>query len=86
MNFWSSDTFTLLGRARFSESWLPFIRWSKMSAIATRLIGGPLWSMAFFAAPVPRPPQPTSAILIVSLPAAWTKGMKMPASADAAAI
>src|SRR4051812_8638865 len=38
------------------------------------------------AAPVPRPPHPTSATWIVESPAACTYGTATPASADAAAI
>src|SRR3954452_21788981 len=54
--------------------------------MATSLMG-PLWLVesAFVAAPVPRPPQPTRATWTVSVPAAWTEGMAMLASADAAA-
>src|SRR5437764_992308 len=54
--------------------------------MATSLMG-PLWLVesAFVAAPVPRPPQPTKATWTMSVPAAWTEGMTMLASADAAA-
>ena len=37
------------------------------------------------AAPVPRPPQPTSPTLIVLLPAAWTRGTAKPVEIAAAA-
>src|SRR5262245_24660404 len=36
------------------------------------------------AAPVPRPPQPTSPTLMVPLPAAWTRGTARPAERVAA--
>src|SRR5438067_10599172 len=54
--------------------------------MATSLIG-PLWVVprAFMAAPLPRPPQPTSATWISSLPAAWTAGTFVPVNADIAA-
>src|SRR5258705_4276213 len=55
--------------------------------MATSLIGPALLvASAFEAAPVPRPPQPTSATWIVLLPAAWTWGMATPARAEAAAM
>src|SRR5215212_2027187 len=40
---------------------------------------------ASMAAPLPRPPQPTRATLISSLPAAWTAGTVAPLNADIAA-
>ena len=56
-----------------------------MSAMATSLMGPLLVDSALAAAPVPRPPQPTRATWIRSLPAAWTEGMATLARADAAA-
>src|SRR5437660_4886580 len=54
--------------------------------MATSLIGPILLvPMAFIAAPLPRPPQPTSATWISSLPAAWTAGTVAPVNADIAA-
>ena len=54
--------------------------------MATSLMG-PLLVVdsALAAAPVPRPPQPTRATWIRSVPAAWTEGMATLARADAAA-
>src|SRR3974390_501097 len=54
--------------------------------MATSLIA-PLLDVdsALAAAPVPRPPQPTRATWIRSVPAAWTEGMATLARADAAA-
>src|SRR6478672_7479698 len=54
------------------------------SAIATRRVL-PLGTLrAWPAAPVPRPPAPTRATLMVSLPPAWTWGSTAPARAEAA--
>src|SRR4051794_28843029 len=53
--------------------------------MATSLIGPPLVASAFAAAPVPRPPQPTSATRIVLSSPAWTDGMATFASAEVAA-
>src|SRR5437899_101441 len=53
--------------------------------MATSLIGPRFTDRALTAAPVPRPPQPISATLIVWLSAAWTCGRLTPASAEAAA-
>src|SRR5688572_10422391 len=53
--------------------------------MATSLIGPPLVLSALPVAPVPRPPQPTSATFTVWLSAACTCGRATPASADAAA-
>src|SRR5690242_7238351 len=50
--------------------------------MATSLIGPLLVLRASFAAPVPRPPQPTSATWIVLSSAAWTEGIATPARAD----
>jgi hypothetical protein len=49
------------------------------------LIEPPVTPIASLAAPVPRPPQPTNATRNPSLPAAWTAGILIPESADAAA-
>src|SRR6266536_5036299 len=54
--------------------------------MATSLIGPFLTESASPTAPVPRPPQPTSATWMVLFSAAWTWGMATPAKADAAAI
>src|SRR6266850_15255 len=54
--------------------------------MATSLIGPFLTESASPAAPVPRPPQPTSATWMVLFSAAWTWGMATPARADTAAI
>src|SRR6266516_3190719 len=54
--------------------------------MATSLIGPFLTESASPTAPVPRPPQPTSATWMVLFSAAWTWGMATPARADAAAI
>src|SRR5712692_11078820 len=54
--------------------------------MANSLIGPILLvPIAFMAAPLPRPPQPTSATWISSLPAAWTAGTVAPVNADIAA-
>src|SRR5436189_5687025 len=53
--------------------------------MATSLIGPFLTESASPTAPVPRPPQPTSATWMVLFSAAWTWGMATPARADAAA-
>src|SRR3984957_20140346 len=53
--------------------------------MATSLMGPLLVDSALTAAPVPRPPQPTRATWIRSVPAAWTEGMATLARADAAA-
>src|SRR5687768_4227754 len=82
----SSGTSTWLGNLPVNELWLVFNRFSRTSAMATSLIGGPLTERALAAAPVPRPPQPTSATLVVLSSAAWTKGIWMPASAETAAV
>jgi hypothetical protein len=63
-----------------------FSRSSKASAMATSLALPNLARSASPAAPVPRPPHPTSASWIVESPAAWTVGTATPASAEAAAI
>src|SRR5580693_2407784 len=49
--------------------------------MATSLMGPQFVDSALPAAPVPRPPQPTRATWIRSVPAAWTGGMAMPARA-----
>src|SRR5512135_170929 len=53
--------------------------------MATTLIGPHLVLSASTAAPVPRPPQPTSATWIVLSSPAWTDGMATPARAEPAA-
>src|SRR5579871_5383134 len=53
--------------------------------MATSLIGPLLVESAFTAAPLPRPPQPTRATRIRSLPAAWTAGMSSAVRAETAA-
>src|SRR5262249_43428285 len=50
--------------------------------MATSLTGPRLTDSAFAAAPPPRPPQPTRAIWIRSLPAAWTAGIATLAKAE----
>src|SRR5258708_6777508 len=49
-------------------------------------IGPGLLDSALPAAPLPRPPQPTSATWMVLFSAAWTCGMTAPARAEAAAM
>src|SRR5438552_16715404 len=53
--------------------------------MATSLIGPFVTESASPAAPVPRPPQPTSATWMVLFSAAWTWGRATPARADTAA-
>src|SRR5258708_3207347 len=53
--------------------------------MATSLGWTPLARSASPAAPVPRPPHPTSTIWTVELPAAWTVGTAIPARAETAA-
>src|SRR5689334_14319432 len=86
MNLRSGVTSILSLWAFFSSSKLSSRRSLKTSAIATSLIGPCLdvWR-ALLTAPVPRPPQPMSAIRIRSLPAAWTDGTTTPARAEAVA-
>jgi len=62
-----------------------FRRSSKRSAMANSLTGPPGADSALATAPLPRPPQPIKASLIVPSPAAWTRGTAMPASAEVAA-
>src|SRR5262245_25811946 len=65
-------------------AWLSASFCGKTSAMATSLVG-PLVERAFSAAPVPRPPQPTSARLIVLLSPAYIRGRMTLARAVAAA-
>src|SRR5262245_9072598 len=65
-------------------AWLSASFCGKTSAMATSLVG-PLVERAFSAAPVPRPPQPTSARLIVLLSPAYIRGRMKLESAVAAA-
>src|SRR5437588_193230 len=51
--------------------------------MATSLVGPYLTDRALTAAPVPRPPQPIRATLMVLSSPAWTCGTAMPAKADA---
>ena len=60
-------------------------RSSKRSAMAKSLTGPPGAESALATAPLPRPPQPIKASLIVPSPAAWTCGTATPASAEVAA-
>src|SRR6516162_8170352 len=88
MNLWSSGTSTWASSLAFDLSW-PWLFWSffgKTSAIATSLVGPLVVESAFSAAPVPRPPQPTSARLIVLLSPAYIRGSARLATAAAAAI
>ena len=52
---------------------MPSIRSRNTSAMATSLSGTPETEKASCTAPPPRPPQPTSAMRIWSLPAAWAE-------------
>ena len=65
---------------------LPCSRSSNRSAMACSLIGPPLVTKALSTAPVPRPPQPTRASLIVEFSAAWQRGIAMVANADTATV
>jgi hypothetical protein len=69
------------GNALLRALWLALSRCVYASAIATSLIGPLVVESAFFAAPVPRPPQPTRATWITSLLPANARGAISPVSA-----
>src|SRR5437588_226368 len=83
MNLRSFGTSTCVSNLSCSALWLVLKRSSNTSAIATSLIGPFCTDSAFCAAPVPRPPQPTSAICTVLSCPACTAGIVAPASAPA---
>ena len=84
MNARSEGTSILSGKLAVRFLRLAWSRSGKMSAMACSFTWPPVVEKASATAPVPRPPQPTRASLIVSEPAAWQWGTAAPARAPAA--